>query len=684
RTQEQRVMIMLTAREPELAKSPNASRLKDVLPALALRPVELPPLTDEDMAQVLTALAAGYNRAMSPAVRRALLRASAGIPMVAELLFDDWRAHGGQCLALGIGAMTVDAQLHAGQDVFLQVVERAVSKLSDIGRAVVGLAAVLGDRLNDLGMYELVDLTLAQTLAGMSELTTMRILRDTGQCLEFRNELLRGYSYLSVPSPHRRALHGLIADRLIAAETSGETVPGLTLAWHCYRASRVEAAEQYLLRGARTALDRGATFETELALRSAMPTLQKERLGDALLLLAESLQEQGRWQESLEVLKHEGPWDEPLRIIASGFQIRARAALSEDEEELRLFVGQTVALLDAPADISLKVPVINTISVLSWRLQANDALLDRLLELFDVATQQTARASLVAAILTVAWRTRGPDALIGLRPLAAQVSDECDRAGVRNGTRFHLENARSCLEASLCSYEEALRLAHVAHDLAVHLGDDERQSVAASNIAMYLGRLGRYLEQEEWARRALATAAGVGRSWRLDRVRFQLAWALAMSGRTSRALEESLPNESNLGGAPMWMIQANGLLKADILQVCGDPNGALRVARQTLEATGLAPLSTAYAGLTARWIALSTAGSPLQAKGREILEDLLARLDTLDAFDQTEVCAAMCRFQRQQGVDFRATKEELQRKLSTLPEAAAHTLHRLGLLSDLN
>ena len=33
--------------------------------------------------------------------------------------------------------------------------------------------------------------------------------------MEFRNELLRGYAYMHVPSPLRRALHGLIADRLI-------------------------------------------------------------------------------------------------------------------------------------------------------------------------------------------------------------------------------------------------------------------------------------------------------------------------------------------------------------------------------------------------------------------------------------------------------------------------------------
>src|SRR5512143_2151690 len=73
RTQEQRIMIVLTAREPELARSPNASRLKEVRHALALQPVELPPLTEDEMAEVVAALAEAHHRQLSPAVRRALL-----------------------------------------------------------------------------------------------------------------------------------------------------------------------------------------------------------------------------------------------------------------------------------------------------------------------------------------------------------------------------------------------------------------------------------------------------------------------------------------------------------------------------------------------------------------------------------------------------------------------------------
>ncbi len=247
RTQEQPIMVIMTAREAELARSPHAGRLMEARESLALEAVELPPLTDEEMNEVVTALAA--EAPVPPAVRRAMLRAAAGIPMLAELLFDDWRTNGERCLALSVGAMTVDAVGQPEPEVYRRVFDRVFRDLSPAARAVVNLAAILGDRLNDLAMYELVDLTLAQTLAGMSELAGLRVLRDGGREVEFRNELFRNYTYLNVPSPLRRALHGLIADRLLRAEANGERVPGLMLAWHCFRAGRPVEAEPYLLRG---------------------------------------------------------------------------------------------------------------------------------------------------------------------------------------------------------------------------------------------------------------------------------------------------------------------------------------------------------------------------------------------------------------------------------------------------
>ena len=108
RTQEQQIMIVLTGREPELARSPHASRLLEHRAPLAWSRWSCRRSPTRRW-EVVVALAEAAGLPLPPAVRRALLRASAGIPMVAELLFDDWRTHGEECLALAVGAMTVDA-----------------------------------------------------------------------------------------------------------------------------------------------------------------------------------------------------------------------------------------------------------------------------------------------------------------------------------------------------------------------------------------------------------------------------------------------------------------------------------------------------------------------------------------------------------------------------------------------
>ncbi|MBK9691595.1 MAG: AAA family ATPase [Gemmatimonadetes bacterium] len=296
RTQEQRVTLLLAARESELQGAPSARRLLEVMEPLALVPVRLEPLTPEEMGVVIDALAAGAGRELPAAARVALLQAAAGVPMLAELLFDDWRQHGEQCLALAVGAMTEDpARAPDHTTAYEQLFARVLRDLSPTARSALHLAAILGDRLNDLSMYDIVDLSLADTLRGMAELTSTRILRDGGKGVEFRNELLRRYTYLEVPSPVRRAVHGRIADRLLAAEGRGEPVPGLMLAWHCYRAGRAAEAEPYLLRGAQETLAKGAPVEAELALGSALPSLSARHRVPAQLALVQALQEQGRW-----------------------------------------------------------------------------------------------------------------------------------------------------------------------------------------------------------------------------------------------------------------------------------------------------------------------------------------------------------------------------------------------------
>lgn len=683
RTQEQRIMIVLTAREPELARSPHASRLMDVRRALALEPVELPPLTDEEMGQVVAALADSAGRSLPPAVRRALLRASAGIPMVAELLFDDWRTHGDQCLALAIGAMTVDAHGEAGQQVFHQVLDRVFQNLSPVARAVLNLAAILGDRLNDLSMYELADLTLAQTLVGMSELNALRILRDGGREMEFRNELLRGYAYLAVPSPLRRALHGLIADRLLAAEQKGEAIPGLMLAWHCYRAGRAEQAEPYLLRGSREAMNRGASFETELALQSAMGSLSAERRPRAKLLLCETLQQQSRWEESLVEARESANWPTELQTARAAFELRGKAATLSNVTNSSRLIQIAIDIMRGSADLESRLPAIRAASQLAVYLGDCEASVEALrqgAEMADQATDVITRADITTSIAAIAWTTKQLRQYPELRSSLTRLSVECSAAGIESETKFSLENARGCLEATAGNYSGALTAFELAHTIAKRIGDDERQGFSAANIAMCLGRLGNYEEQRRRAKDALDSAPPQATAFRNGRLWFHLAWALAMLGNRSNAIDAIEHAVASDPDSPKWLSQANGLLRADILQLCGDHDRAVRAATETFDASGMHPLGCAFAGTVARWVSIAAVECGGRDVGAGILEQMLREIDDLDLVDKAQaLCAYVWMRERREGYSPPREVAELAASLDRLPIAVETQLSRLGV-----
>ncbi|TFG48316.1 MAG: hypothetical protein E4H38_06690, partial [Gemmatimonadales bacterium] len=174
RTRGQRVMVLMTARREELDRSPHASRLLESQEHLGLQVLDIPPFTSDEMHELVTALGNADGRPVPLPLRRALVRAAAGIPMVAELLHDDWRRRGADCLALSLGAMTSDLPGSTTEEVYRRLFHRVFDSLSSETQSVLSLAAILGERLNDHPLYELVDLTIGQCLSGMIELARQR------------------------------------------------------------------------------------------------------------------------------------------------------------------------------------------------------------------------------------------------------------------------------------------------------------------------------------------------------------------------------------------------------------------------------------------------------------------------------------------------------------------------------
>ncbi len=131
-------------------------------------------------------------------------------------------------------------------------------------------------------MYALIDLSLGQTMAGLSELAELRVLRDGSHGLEFVNELIRASAYASVPTSLRRALHSKVGDRLLSGLQEREASSGLEIAWHCIRAGREREAAPYLLDGAGMPFGRvRRTWRSMCRCRSALPGLTSRRARNA-------------------------------------------------------------------------------------------------------------------------------------------------------------------------------------------------------------------------------------------------------------------------------------------------------------------------------------------------------------------------------------------------------------------
>lgn len=684
RTQNQQVMVILTARHSELSHAPHASRLLEQQGSLGLEQVDLPPLTDDEMNEMITALAAAVDATVPPAVRRALLRASTGVPMLAELLFDDWRIHGDECLALAVGAMTVDALGEVGREVYHRIFERVLAELSAPARSVLNLAAILGDRLNDLSMYELVDLTLAQTLTGMAELSNHRILRDGGREMEFRNELLRNYAYLNVPSPLRRALHGLIADRLLAAEARGERVPGLMLAWHCFRAGRGERAVPHLLRGAREAIQEGAPYDAEFALRTGMPNVGQGDRPTAVLIMSESLQEQGRWAESLRALDGQEMPEGILSRKKRALAISAEAIQLDDEAKAREQLQVVEALLASEHDSTVSVHLLRSGEKLAYDL-TNRAAAHRLLEtalvLSQTVTDLADRATLVASTAALAWVSRRRDILGITLDQTVALQEECSRMGLNTLSCARLANQEGCMRTAGGDYLAGKRAYEKAFALGKKRLDEASQAITADNVAMCAGRLGDHREQMAWATRASAFLPTSSYPLPRFRILTHLAWSSLMLGNRSKALElTELAEQLLVGDFRSWIRQAGATLAADLYVVCGERRRAVRLAAGAIEEFGLTPLSAAHAGCVTRWVA--TVGHEL---GNEklvstALATVLREIAEHDAIDRAEILAANRFFAKRKLEPVVQLSAALSEALSALPPEASEHLRRLEIL----
>jgi DNA-binding SARP family transcriptional activator/tetratricopeptide (TPR) repeat protein len=678
------ILVILIARTGELIQSPQAARLREGSAALAMREVHLQPLSEEESEQMLTSLLPSDQPSPGVAAKRALVRAGAGYPMVLELLVHDWQSNGEDSLALSISAMTKAPGSEGDTHLpYRQILERMTRSLDVTTRNVLNLASLLGQRLNDLAMYTVVDLRIGQTMSGMAELVRRRVLRDAPQGLEFVNEVVRASAYLGVPTSLRRVLHGKIADLFIQEHASGIPHLELEIAWHCIRAGRNAEATPHLLRGARDSIRAGVPYGAERGLTTALPDLEGTDKTEALAILAEALQEQGKWSESSNVIANieNSPRTRRTADLAFILGIRARWRLPyRDSMEIAELPGKLLLFIESAEDKAVQIrAAAEAASILNAIHRTDEAspILARLPSLDDGTLETDDRIRLLLAQSMLSYNVR--DLTTSLRHIKEgtallqarnSTSSLLAMMYLGEGSVYMVQGAYAASVPSLLrAYETALRI----DNPTIYLQ-------ASINLSISFSRLGEYDQAVRWANQVLSSDVPKEAVPGYLQAAKSAIIAHSMLGQKTIAagiIEQCCSTTAKLDPS---MRHAWAFYVADAYAMMGRDHEAEQQGRSAVESNNDLDMDFC-AGPYARWLARSyEAAGNTGRQNYDKLDRLTAKIPRLDALDQLEVLNSRCWLAWRHGLLKAGDFGEMLRRLEGLPRAIGDQLRRMGML----
>jgi tetratricopeptide (TPR) repeat protein len=682
----QPIMVLLIARPGELSQSPQAEKLRMAGGALVIKEMELIPLSDQESLQLLQSLIPDDQPRPSQTVQRALLRGAAGYPMVLELLVQDWQASGEQSLALSVDAMTTDPGGGGTPTVYRDILDRITRSLDPTTRNVLNLASLLGQRLNDPSMFGLVDLSVGQTMSGLADLVNRRVLRDGARGLEFVNEMVRAAAYVGVPATVRRVLHGKIADHLVLEHDRGTSDLGLEIAWHCMRAGRSLEATPHLLRGAREAIRTGVPFGAERGLATALPSLTGSSRTEAMVLLAEALQEQSRWDESLCFLDQVVP-EAGSRLADMAFVLTTRARRRAGHLGSAELAGLSATLLmfieTARHGTSRITAAVEAASVLDTTNICDLAhpVLESISDIDEKGLSLEDNAHLLLARSMLFYRIKDFGSSMECIQEGVAMLKSCSAS---NSILAMLQMGVGAIFAKQGDYLPSIPAFQEAHQTAVRIGNDHIYLQASANLSLALTRLGEYEAAIWWAEQALASArTTITLTYRLQAAR-NCVLAHAMLGRTTSAervlqqYEQVFIGEKTGGVAQAWRLYA-----ADGLALLGKQKEAEAQGFLGTSGDNSRLQADYYVGSYARWVARSSLSYSSTAIGHERLDALLRNLSGYDAIDQAEILNAKAWLNAHTGVASTLNPEEINTRLERLPAAVRDQLAQMEMLAFL-
>ena len=298
-----RLLLILTARSGDIRTTTSARALVTDSSIEVLGTIELDTLSAEAAATLVARVCAKGLERWGEAPIAKIVRSGAGNPLALELLTREWVASGGNSLIGQLESLnTVPAKSLSLPQAVRTVVERQAQQLEEKTRAVLDLAAVLGRRMGDLWLYEVIGCSEAETLMRLGQLLETRLLREVAGQIEFRNELVRAQAYYEIPSTVRLELHRRVA-KILDQQAEAKGHRDLEIAWHYLIGRDPTRAVRYALSGAEESLRAGAPREAELILRSLIgEALDVASAQRAKLALSSALLSQSKADEAVPLL----------------------------------------------------------------------------------------------------------------------------------------------------------------------------------------------------------------------------------------------------------------------------------------------------------------------------------------------------------------------------------------------
>jgi DNA-binding SARP family transcriptional activator len=299
---EQPALLVVTAREEEMADAPALRRaLDDLRRDDRLTILTLGSLSREETQRLVRAFGRSGDEAALERLADQAWAASEGNPFVAV---ETVRAHAeGSSIAHGTG-LAIPERVR-------EIVGRRLERLSDRGQALSAVAAVIGREFEFPLLHRAAGLEEDEAAAGVEELVRRGILQGRGERFDFTHDRIREVAHGRILAPRRKLIHRKVAEAIEALYAGDLGAHALALGLHYRDAEMWEPASRHLGNAGFTARERAANREAVACFDAALRCLQSlpedrgrsERVIDTILHEETALMGLGEFRRSLDGLR---------------------------------------------------------------------------------------------------------------------------------------------------------------------------------------------------------------------------------------------------------------------------------------------------------------------------------------------------------------------------------------------